>query len=147
MDSARVRLLNDNSEEIFRDIAIKTAERISTVVFGYANSGEYASKAAEISKLFIENSKVSRTFRDIVQNNIQSGKKETSVFNIDTQETIASVDPKQENFMVVMVKGFQTITTDAGTNTKKVNLNITFYFNENRGKDGEIFKVFDMSFE
>ena len=78
--------------------------------------------------------------------NMLNGKKQNSVFNLDTEDTIAAIDPKHENYMVVMVKGFQTITTEAGTNTTKVNLNLTFYFNEKRGKDGEIFKVLDMSF-
>ena len=146
-DGSSVVLLSNNSAPAFKKAAIYTAEKIAKVVFGYSNNAEYASNAAQISKLFVHSSKTSRTFRDIVQNNIQKSKKEEATFSLDRTNTIAEVDPKDDHYMVILLKGFQTITTLAGTNTQKVNLYITFYFNENRGEDGEIFKVQDMSFQ
>ncbi len=146
-DGSSIVLLSNNSAPAFKKSAIYTAEKIAKVIFGYTNNGEYASNAAVISKIFVENSRTSRFFRDIVQQNIQKSKKEDSTFSLDRTNTIAEVDPKDDHFMVVIVKGFQTITTTAGTNSQKVNLYITFYFNEKRGEDGEIFKVQDMSFQ
>lgn len=146
-DGSSILLLSDNSSASYRTVAINVANRISKIVFGYSSDeGKYAASAANISNIFEENSSASRTFREIIQRNIKDSKISSSVFTMDTKNTIAELDPQNAGIMVVILKGFQTITTSSGTKTKKVNLNLTMYFNENRGKDNEIFKISSISF-
>lgn len=145
-DGTSVVLLNKNSAQAYRDAAIQTSERVAKVIYGYSNDGQYSTSAAEYSKLFDENTSASRTYRDIIQKNILESKKNTAVFTLDRQKTIAALDPKNSGVMVVILKGYQTITTTSATTSNPVTLNLTMYFNEKRGEDGEIFKISDINF-
>lgn len=145
-DGSSVLLLNDNSAQSYRDAAIHTAERIAQVIYGYENGGKYAANSAEISKLFDENSSQARDYRSVVQKNILESKKRSAVFSMNSDKTIAALDPKNKGIMVVILNGYQTIKTDAGTTSNQVTLNLTMYFNEKRGEDGEIFKISEISF-
>lgn len=145
-DGSSVLLLNDNSAQSYRDAAIHTAERIANVIYGYESGGKYAAKSAEISKIFEENSSSARDYRSIVQKNILESKKSSAVFSMTPEKTIAALDPKNKGIMVVILSGYQTIKTDAGTTSNPVTLNLTMYFNEKRGQDGEIFKISEISF-
>jgi hypothetical protein len=137
-DGSSVLLLNDNSAQSYRDAAIHTAERIANVIYGYESGGKYAAKSAEISQ--------ARDYRSVVQKNILESKKSSAVFSMNSEKTIAALDPKNKGIMVVILSGYQTIKTDAGTTSNPVTLNLTMYFNEKRGEDGEIFKISEISF-
>ena len=145
-DGSSIRLLNDNSEEAYRSAAIFTSQRVARVIFGYSNDGQYASNAADLSKVIQENSPASRTYRDIVQKNLTESKKSSSIFTPDQDGVIASLDPKNKGIMVVILHGYQTVTTSSGTTSSKVTINFTMYFNEKRGEDGEVFKISDFNF-
>lgn len=145
-DGSTVLLESKNSSASYRNVAINIADKISKIVFGYSSGGQYAASAANVSKIFDENSQASRAFRDIVQKNLVDSKVGSAVFTIDSKSTIAALDPKDASIMVVLVNGYQTISNSSGTTTKNVKINFTMYFNENRGNDGDIFKIFQISF-
>jgi hypothetical protein len=145
-DGSTVLLVSNNSSSSYRNVAINVAERISKIIFGYSNDGQYAASAANTSKIFEENSQASRSFREIIQRNIIDSKQSNAVFTLDPKRTIAALDPKDPTIMVVIAQGFQTISTTSGTTTKEVKINLTMYFNEKRGSDGDIFKVYQISF-
>jgi len=145
-DGSSLRLLNDNSEEAYRSAAIFAAQRVSRVIFGYSNDGQYASNAADISKVIQENSPASRLYRDTVQKNLAESKKSSAIFTPDQDGTIAALDPKNRGIMVVILHGFQTVTTSSGSTSSKVTINFSLYFNEKRGDDGEVFKISDFNF-
>lgn len=140
-DGSSIRLLNDNSDEAYRSAAINTAQRIAGVIFGYSNDGEYAARAAEVSKTLQENSKAAHLYRDTVQRNLNEAKKNTATFTPDSEGIIAQLDPNNRGIMVVILHGFQSISTVAGTTSNKVTISYSMYFNEKRGDDGEVFKV------
>ncbi len=145
-DGSSILLLSDNTSAAFRTVAINVANRVAKIVYGYSNDGQYAASAANVSKLFEENSSGARTFREMIQKNLSEAKLGNSVFTLDPKNTIAALDPKDSSIMVVIANGFQTISNSAGTTTKNVKINLTMYFSETRGKDGDIFKIYQISF-
>lgn len=141
-----VSLLSDNNASIYKPVAINTAEKIAQVIYGFNNGGDYVANVANISKLIYENDSAAKVFRDKITKNVEMSKTVTATFTLDRDKTIAQVDPNDQTIMVVLVHGFQTLSSSTGTTTSRVSLNLVMYFNETRGEDGNVFKVTEISF-
>ena len=51
---------------------------------------------------------------------MEQAKNFTATFTLDKNKTIAQVDPKDDTIMVVLVEGYQTISSPSGTTTNPV---------------------------
>lgn len=145
-DGKTILLESKTNSTAFNNAAIYLADRVSKILFSYSNDGQYAASAANISNVFDENSKASRTFREVIQKNLSDAKLGNSVFTLDYKKTIASLDPNNPGIMVVLAEGFQTISNSSGTTTRNIKVNYVMYFNEKRGSDGDVYKITDISF-
>ena len=102
--------------------------------------------SANISKFIYEKDSASKVYRDRINRNLEQAKNFTATFTLDKNKTIAQVDPKDDTIMVVLVEGYQTISSPSGTTTNPVKVNYMMYFNETRGEDGNVFKVSEITF-
>jgi hypothetical protein len=145
-DGTTALLESRNNSSAYKKVALNVADKVSQALFGFSNDGQYAANVANISKLIYENDPASRTFREKINRNFEQAKTVTSTFTLDKKKTIAELDPKDDRIMVVLVEGYQTLSSTAGTTTNPVKVNLMMYFNDTRGEDGYVFKVSEISF-
>lgn len=145
-DGTSVLLESRNEGALYKRAAINVANKVSQALFGFSNDGQYAANAANISKFIYEKDSASKVYRDRINRNLEQAKNFTATFTLDKNKTIAQVDPKDDTIMVVLVEGYQTISSPSGTTTNPVKVNYMMYFNETRGEDGNVFKVSEITF-
>jgi hypothetical protein len=145
-DGTSVLLESRNEAALYKRAAINVANKVSQALFGFSNDGQYAANAANISKFIYEKDSASKVYRDRINRNLEQAKNFTATFTLDKNKTIAQVDPKDDTIMVVLVEGYQTISSPSGTTTNPVKVNYMMYFNETRGEDGNVFKVSEITF-
>lgn len=145
-DGTSVLLESRNEAALYKRAAINVANKVSQALFGFSNDGQYAANAANISKFIYEKDSASKVYRDRINRNLEQAKNFTATFTLDKNKTIAQVDPKDDTIMVVLVEGYQTISSPSGTTTNPVKVNFMMYFNETRGEDGNVFKVSEITF-
>ncbi len=145
-DGTSVLLESRNEGALYKRAAINVANKVSQALFGFSNDGQYAANVANISKFIYEKDSASKVFRDRINRNLEQAKNFTATFTLDKNKTVAQVDPKDDTIMVVLVEGYQTISSPSGTTTNPVKVNYMMYFNETRGEDGNVFKVSEITF-
>ncbi len=143
------RLACDSDDIAFKSVATAIAENLAESIFAYNSESAYAAKTAAMGINFDSNSQAASKFHDLIVKNIELTKSGNSAqFNIDKNSIKAGSLPTNYAVYIILLSGIQLKQTKAGTTTEIKNLSVTFEFNKERGRDGQIFKIksFDPNF-